>query len=1321
MDAIHKTSNFRIRSHFQPLHTVMFLAVFTFIPVFGMAQSSTNPVQLENDSLRLQFSSTNGALLSVYHKAAGLELLSITAKAGQPLWILQFLGSGNSNFYADSSSSTTQFTSVLSTNSSGETLQFTWRGLRANGTSYPNTTITATVTVQNGNPLSSWQWQARNMPGLPVTWLIFPNLSGLGPLGASGNDDVLLWPGEDGRLFQNPWANLGWGWGNLYPSAFTTMQFMALYDPSGGFYFGTQDTNARVKLFQFARDDKAAGDFLFQTYHQFDDITAAALQLPYDFVLGTFTGDWTTAAEMYRQWAVQQPWVLNAGQKQTPQWLLNIGPAADYCAHACQPMPDKDYVEDATLRQNTGQFFQMSELAILWGWEKYGAWYYGDYFPPSEGWASLDTFVTSIHQIPDRVGLFISPNFITASTALWSGGTMQPYAALDATGEYQSTDLDGIRQWMLMDIATPAWQQALVTDVNTLAQHGIDLIQLDGFPWNAPYVCYATTHGHPVGDPATWETSAWFDFLSTVRASAKAIKSDIAFSSEGIAEVYIPYIDMHHSRDNWFELVDSSELAVGAQPMPLFEYVYHPWILTRGEYALDSNTTFGLSDYQKLAIARTLTWGQEHNYSWNQPYNSPNLDMQALAYIRTVTAARQGFAKPYLVYGQMLPPLAIGSPMSTISWSFSGDGSGTGSFPAIQHSEWRAVDGSVGIVLTNISAQALNVSVPISFSKLGLTSNVSYTVSLIGSSSPAQMLNQITGDSAVTVSVAPLQVELLEITPSGAGPAVISVAPQSVSAGSGSFILTVTGSGFSRGDTVLWNGAALPTAFISSSELQATVINSLIAQAGTISIAVSVSGTQSPASASISFAVGGSSASSTSITYYFPHLAFGGGWQTTLTYVNYSPQSVSCQTAFYSDSGAPLQVPFADDGTVSTRTDNLGAGTDIHVQTQAAASAGVLSGWAEAQCTGPLKASLLYRVYNGSAPQGESGVNAVTAPATEFVSFAQTATGVAYANPSSSPTAIAITALDETGATLGSTSLILQPSEHGSANIGPMLGLSSFTGSVQVTSTFPIVALFLNAEAYPVFSSLPPAELPNGTPLSSGVGGAQSNPIGTTYYFPHLAFGGGWQTTLTYVNYSPQSVTCNTSFYADSGAPLQVPFADDGTVSTRTDNLGAGADIHVQTQAAASAGVLSGWAEAQCTAPLKASLLYRLYSGTVAQGEAGVNAVTTPATEFASFAQTATGLAYANPSSSPANITITALDSTGATLGSTSMTLQPNAHGAANIGPMLGLTSFSGSVQVTSTFPIVTLFLNAEAYPVFSSLPAAGLPNGTPLAGGSGK
>lgn len=214
--------------------------------------------------------------------------------------------------------------------------------------------------------------------------------------------------------------------------------------------------------------------------------------------------------------------------------------------------------------------------------------------------------------------------------------------------------------------------------------------------------------------------------------------------------------------------------------------------------------------------------------------------------------------------------------------------------------------------------------------------------------------------------------------------------------------------------------------------------------------------------------------------YYFSQLVFAGGWQTTLTLINYSPQAVTCTTNFYSDTGGPLAVPFLQ-GTISTRTDILPPENSIHDQTIASLTAPVVEGWAQSSCTGPVEAGLLYRYYTNGVATSEAGVNAETAATTSFVTFAQTATGVAYANPSTTQSAtVTLTVFSSTGVQLGSKGTTLGPLAHGSANLGPLLGLQSFTGMVEINSTIPIISLSLNAEAFPVISSLPPGDLPAG-------------------------------------------------------------------------------------------------------------------------------------------------------------------------------------------------------------------------------------------------
>ena len=439
--------------------------------------------------------------------------------------------------------------------------------------------------------------------------------------------------------------------------------------------------------------------------------------------------------------------------------------------------------------------------------------------------------------------------------------------------------------------------------------------------------------------------------------------------------------------------------------------------------------------------------------------------------------------------------------------------------------------------------------------------------------------------------------------------------------------------------------------------------------------------------------------------YYFPHLAVGASWQTTITYINYSREEVTCQTDFLSDHGTPLMVSFAELGTVDSRTDVLPPGGSVHQETDVELSAPLAPGWARANCSGPVQASLLFRGYNSEGmPTAEAGVNAATVPATRFVTFAEqgegkNGTGVAYANPSDTAALVTFTARDADGEVLAIEDLMLPPNWHGAQNMPTLFALSSFTGSLEVTSTEPIVSLSLNFEAASGFSSLPPGELD---------AAAQGS---TTYYFPHLAVGDNWQTTITYINYSREEVTCQTDFISDHGSPLMVSFAELGTVDSRTDVLPPGGSVHQETNVELSAPLAPGWARANCTGPVQASLLFRWYNSEgMPVAEAGVNAATVPATRFVTFAEqgegkNGTGVAYANPSDTAALVTFTARDADGEVLASEDLMLPPNWHGAQNMPTLFYLSSFTGSLEVTSTEPIVSLSLNFEAAPVFSSLP----------------
>jgi hypothetical protein len=276
---------------------------------------------------------------------------------------------------------------------------------------------------------------------------------------------------------------------------------------------------------------------------------------------------------------------------------------------------------------------------------------------------------------------------------------------------------------------------------------------------------------------------------------------------------------------------------------------------------------------------------------------------------------------------------------------------------------------------------------------------------------------------------------------------------------------------FSQGQFL--NGAAI--AFAYGNQVSCTIVTTC-----TVSAVGSVAGAtiSGPPTAAVSF---DTTLAQTSNKYYFSDFAYSGGYQTTLTYVNYSTQSVTCTTNFCGDNGLPVSVPFSDQSG-PVRTDTMPPGGSLHVQTIAPLAPPFAQGWAQASCSGPVQAGMLFRYFSNGVAVGEASVNAEVATVPTFATFAQTATGIAYANPVPKQTAvITIAAYNTAGVKLGSKDITLGPLQHGTANVGPLLNLTTFTGFVKVTSNIPIIALSLNAEAFPVFSSLPPGDLPNTT------------------------------------------------------------------------------------------------------------------------------------------------------------------------------------------------------------------------------------------------
>jgi len=121
--------------------------------------------------------------------------------------------------------------------------------------------------------------------------------------------------------------------------------------------------------------------------------------------------------------------------------------------------------------------------------------------------------------------------------------------------------------------------------------------------------------------------------------------------------------------------------------------------------------------------------------------------------------------------------------------------------------------------------------------------------------SPTQLAAAVPANLIATAGAASVDVAAsgqaspspLNFTITSPAPTLTSLSPNTAIAGGAAFTLSATGSSFSSGSQLTWNGSPLSTTFVSTSQLTAAIPANLIATPGTVSVGVSVPGLTSPA------------------------------------------------------------------------------------------------------------------------------------------------------------------------------------------------------------------------------------------------------------------------------------------------------------------------------------------------------------------------------------------------------------------------------------------------------------------------------------------
>lgn len=629
---------------------------------------------LETGTTRLGFDpERHGAVVSLVDKAIGRDF----ASRRSALYELRF---DNATSLTESNSTETNV------KRDGNSVIITTR--------HTNATVECRFTADAGTSLILARIAVRNETGHAMTSVRFPALA----WPKAKDHDYLVLPRCDGCIIASPGsASCG------YPGG-ASLQFLAYHDSTAGVYVATHDSAGFTKSFGV---EKRGDDLRLALLHQPPAVPRGDWRTEYDTAIGTFHGDWQTAADIYKRWAVHQPWCRRTlahrvADGDVPRWLTEPSLFYAYTVRSASGnrlprLPD----QAAAWREMLGAPATM----MLMSWEKLGPWVTPDYFPPFGGESAFKSTTAALHANDHHTLVFLSGLKWTLrkqSTA----GTLDETAAFERRGAASAIcgtngvlrsgkpDADVGEHAQICD-ATPLARELLLGAALECQRLGIDCVQADQIVGGGQPTCYSTKHGHPPGG-GNWSVNALYRLFDEIRREGKKRDPNFAWSIEEPAEFLIPVLDTYHARD--YAQVRWPRDGAGVIGVPLFTHVYHEFMHGFGGDSCGVSTNWNqVALYQQ---AMNLVCGKTPGVAvWTRDYDPRATDPAQLRLLRQHIEMWRGPAREFLVFGERVatPPLAV----SQIHYKASprtGQPARELDVPAVLHSAWKLPDGRRGTI-----------------------------------------------------------------------------------------------------------------------------------------------------------------------------------------------------------------------------------------------------------------------------------------------------------------------------------------------------------------------------------------------------------------------------------------------------------------------------------------------------------------------------------------------------------------------------------------------------------------------------------------------
>lgn len=417
-------------------------------------------------------------------------------------------------------------------------------------------------------------------------------------------------------------------------------------------------------------------------------------------------------------------------------------------------------------------------------------------------------------------------------------------------------------------------------------------------------------------------------------------------------------------------------------------------------------------------------------------------------------------------------------------------------------------------------------------------------------------------------------------------------------------------------------------------------------------------------------------------TLDFAQIAEGDPFNTSIILVNPGTGAASGSVNLFADDGAAFMTILEGQLSSSFRFSVPARGT---LRLDTSSTSMLRAGWARiVSDSSALAGTIVFIARGGGRIVAEAGVcpSDRSEAFTMFVdSVSPAVTGLGLGNTGTRSTSVSLTLRDRQGNTFGpQRAITLAPLEHRSEFIHELFtdvaGILNFQGTLSAASNAgPVAAVALRLDN-PDLSAL------TTVPVQSQAGS-------TTTYFPQIANGANFRTSIVVINPSTVDASGQLRFFRSDGAGFPLPLTggtSESSVGVRIPARGA-----VRLDSTGRGSLQAGWAVLTTDVAVTANAVFQTFSGPAVISEAGVSAsrLIRRFTIFVDTIGTArTGLALANPVAAPVSMTMRLFNKNGAevTTSPVRLTLLPNQHISRFIDQLLpnvpGIAEFEGSLLV---------------------------------------